>query len=186
MTVIIPIRAGKQRYEKLKIKPCQFPDCDNYFKGTGFSKYCPEHRKREYRKIIDKLHRKPVITENPNQFYKHDHASVLMITFSCALCNILFEVKIYPNIFIYPKYCDEHRNEHKRILWQKKNSNLIVPPAPIIDAIENIPIDQLPDMKNPELIEELNNTFLDYDEDVELIPEELIEPPAPKKRGKHG
>jgi hypothetical protein len=82
------------QYEKKKIKLCQFPGCDRYYDGTGFSKYCKElyqldelgnkiiidgkpvviwegHRHRKFRKEID-AKKKKIIKENPNQIYKHN------------------------------------------------------------------------------------------------------------------
>ena len=75
---------------------------------------------------------------------------------------------MYPNIFIYPKYCEEHRNEHKRLLWQKTHSNLIIPVAPVVDAAEEIPIDKLPKVKESDLICD-NEAFTDFDDDLESI-----------------
>lgn len=155
---------------RIKLKKCLYPDCQNLFQGRGFSKYCEEHRQRQYRKVIDKLNKKIIITENPNQTYRHDHSVITMITFTCVLCGSEFELRIYPNIYIYPKYCEDHRNLFKRTLWLKRNS-IYVPPIknPITEdtdiVIGGLPPD-MPQLKD--IIDE--DTFID-DGDIDLIEE---------------
>jgi hypothetical protein len=154
--------------EKIKVKPCCFPNCEEYFCGTGFSKYCPEHRKREYRKIIDKLNKKVIITENPNQFYKHDLVNPGIVKFECLLCKFPFEVMVYPNIYIYPKYCESHRNEYKRNLWIRLNPSAIeIISAPVIvETHETEKIIELPDTKTVVMDDD---TFIDYLDDFAFI-----------------
>jgi hypothetical protein len=107
---------GHQKEQK-KPKKCQYEGCDAFYMGTGFSKYCDEHRKREYHKPSknDKL------TIDHNVKYEHSNKDSVLTTFVCALdgCGKTFEIKILPNTFIYPKYCPEHRNEHKRNMFLK-------------------------------------------------------------------
>jgi len=114
--VVIPKRKKK---EKLVEKTCAFPKCDKIFYGTGASRYCKEHRSRKYRKIIDKTvvkKRKIINNLDTNQTIEHSYNEVQKVLFTCALegCNNTFEVKIFPKIFVYPKYCAEHRNHYKR------------------------------------------------------------------------
>ena len=155
------------RPEKIKLKKCCFPDCEEYFCGTGFSKYCPEHRKREYRKVIDKLNKKEVITENPNQYYKHDLVKPGIVKFECSLCKCVFEVLVYPNIFVYPKYCETHRNEYKRNLWIRLNPSAIeiIPVPVVIETTEAEKIIELPDTASAMDAD----TFIDYLDDFALI-----------------
>lgn len=114
--MVIPKRKKK---EKLVEKTCAFPDCKKIFFGTGASRYCEKHRSRKYRKIIDKTvvkKRKIVDTLDTNQTIEHSYNEVQRIQFECALdgCTNQFEVKVFPKIFVYPKYCNEHRNPYKR------------------------------------------------------------------------
>lgn len=116
----IELPKGGPKYERLKLKPCQFPGCDEYYMGTGFSKYCHEHRKRQYRKILDKKAKKAKKTpENPNQTYHADVKFPTESTFKCECCGVPFTVIVYPSITVYPKYCQTHRNEWKRKFYYK-------------------------------------------------------------------
>jgi hypothetical protein len=146
------------KYERLKLKKCKYPECNQLFNGTGFSKYCAEHRKKEYRKILDKLNKKVVIIENANQYYEHELIKPATISFNCALCKAAFDIKIYPNVFVYPKFCESHRNEYKRKLWLKMNNNIYVPE--IKEKIENeLDLD--------------SDTFIDYVDDFALIENQM-------------
>ena len=153
------------RYEKFNLKKCLYPECDQYFRGTGFSKYCDEHRKRQYRKVIDKLNKKIVVTENPNQYYKHELERPAIILFECILCKEKFEVRVYPNIFIYPKYCDVHRNEFKRQLWFNQHpefEHAIIIEAVGIEVVECINPHEVESTMEPD-------TFIDYEDDFALL-----------------
>lgn len=173
----IPERKNNLHAEKMLFKKCLFPGCDGYFQGTGYSKYCPEHRKKEHRKTIDKLKKKDTIKPNNNQYYKHDKEEISTVIFHCALCNEPFDLKVYPTIFTYPKYCPEHRNEFRRLWWMKKNG--IVPveekPEPVMKEVVELPIPD-PDIKEDVVVVD-NEVILDYDDDIELtifedLPEE--------------
>ena len=37
---------------KKYLKPCQYPGCTEEFMGIGASKYCEEHQKPKYKKIL--------------------------------------------------------------------------------------------------------------------------------------
>jgi hypothetical protein len=154
---------------KLKLKRCLYPECQNLFQGKGFSKYCSEHRQRQYRKVIDKLNKKVIITENPNQTYRHENTSITTVTFVCILCGKKFDIVVYPNIYIYPKYCEDHRNLYKRTLWLKSNS-IYVPEIKQEEIIDETQIGELPPempiLTNISAEEEL---FSDYDEDIEMV-----------------
>jgi len=114
-----------RRTKKLVEKQCSFIDldkkrCSKIFHGTGKSLYCLEHRKPKYRKIIDKdkieAKIKYIKKNTPNQTINHKYAETQTIIMKCTLegCNEEYEVKIFPNVYIYPKYCPEHRNEYRR------------------------------------------------------------------------
>jgi len=94
-------------------KKCAVPECGLIFEGGYSSKYCPNHRDPQTRE------KKKIITEHvtvKNQVLDHEYTNVKTIIENCALdgCKNQFEVKIFPKQYVYPKYCPEHRNEHKR------------------------------------------------------------------------
>lgn len=162
------------RFERINLpmKPCQFPGCKGQFHGRGYSKYCDEHRKKEYRKVIDKMNRKPAVKYNNNQRISHERSEITTEIFKCALCGEEFTVKIYPNTFVYPKYCEEHRNEYRRLQWQKTHYVPVAEPPPVYESKEKteavliIPEDTIP----------CEETIEDYDDDLEIgLFEEVLE-----------
>lgn len=126
---IVPKKSSTIHNEKLQEKKCAFPGCKKSFKGTGKSRYCPEHRKRKYRKIIDAGKKEAKLAEeeikNPNQTLKHQYTDSIIVSMKCKLegCNNNFDIKVIPNIFVYPKFCPDHRNEYKRNLFLKIGKN---------------------------------------------------------------
>jgi hypothetical protein len=124
---IVPKKSGRQHMEPLKIKNCAFPGCKIKEQMTGKGLYCVEHRKRKYRKIIDagKIAAKKAEEEliNPNQTINHNYTNPICVKMSCKLegCNKEFEIQVYPNVFCYPKFCKEHRNEFKRKMFLNRN-----------------------------------------------------------------
>lgn len=109
--------------EKKVEKVCQFPECNEVYFGTGHSKYCPEHRKSEYRKFIDQEkneeEKEKRRLSNSNQTIKHSFTECKLIKVLCPTCGRDFEVLVMPNVYVYPKYCDLHRNEWKRVMYEK-------------------------------------------------------------------
>ena len=108
MPIELP-RLGSIKKEALKPKICQYPDCGASYMGTGFSKFCLEHRKPEYKKT------KPeeVVDDRNNQIYTHNLKEAQFVTFTCV-CGKPFEVLVFPNTYVVSKYCEEHRNEFRR------------------------------------------------------------------------
>ena len=103
-----------KRRQKLVEKKCGYPDCGVTFYGIPIAKYCPKHREEKYR--IRK--RKPATSpEEQNDILKHSYCESITVVKTCALeeCDHTFPVKVLPRVYIYPKYCPEHRNEYKRL-----------------------------------------------------------------------
>jgi len=125
---IVPKKEGDLHLEKLKRKNCAFPGCKVIEAMTGKGRYCQEHRKRKYRKVIDegKVEKKKADEEtnnlNQNQIIKHDFNDSVKMVLPCQLegCQEEFTVVVYPKIFVYPKFCKEHRNEFRRELHLKR------------------------------------------------------------------
>ncbi len=107
----------------MKEKICKFPGCKEHFMGVGAAKYCDEHRKPVYRKVINMIRRdedeyemtEVEKGEKSNQIIKHTETIATDTTRTCP-CGKEFHVKLYPNIDVYPKFCEEHRNPYRREL----------------------------------------------------------------------
>lgn len=102
-----------RRKPKLREKKCAQAGCENTFFGIHAAKYCNLHRDPASRPK-----EKPVVQDVSvnNMVIEHSHTVVQTLMVNCALegCSNQFEIKVYPKQFVYPKYCPEHRNEHKR------------------------------------------------------------------------
>jgi hypothetical protein len=149
--------------EELKPKACQYPGCNDVYLGTGFSKYCDLHRQREFRRKLDAINRQKRQQNNPNMIYKHENLVADYKEFTCALpgCCVHFTIMIYPNLFIYPKFCDEHRNEWKRKLFLAQHEI-------VIDEVKEI-IEQIPDLTVPDKILGDVVDLNDVEEHIELV-----------------
>lgn len=128
---VVPKKSVDKHRETLQKKKCAFPGCKEVFLGTGKSKYCEEHRLRKYRKIIDakKLEAKKAEEElnNPNQILNHKHENAVVVKMKCQLegCNNHFEITMLPKIFVFPKFCENHRNFWKRKMFLMKNKESV-------------------------------------------------------------
>ena len=107
-----------RRRQKLVEKKCQYKGCGKVFFGIAIAKYCLEHRKDEYR-----IRKRPVYKsiKEDNSVIEHNFLYATDRISRCALagCNNKFRIKILPRQKIYPKYCEEHRNEFKRAMFIK-------------------------------------------------------------------
>lgn len=112
-------RSSVKRCEKLDIKVCQFPGCNEQFESTGKAKFCPEHRQMKYRKIIDAEKNEERKQENLkaqkiNQIINHNKFEAEQQVYNCETCNEPFTITILQGIFTYPKNCPTHRNKYQR------------------------------------------------------------------------
>ncbi len=101
------------------MKKCKFEGCDKVEMMHIQTKYCTEHRDKKYRKIIDKDKVKPKY--DSNVIIKHDYSTPTEIKMTCECCGNNYNIILYPSVNIYPKFCEEHRNEFKRLLYMKQN-----------------------------------------------------------------
>jgi hypothetical protein len=103
----------KARLPQLIEKKCTIDGCEALFQGGPSSKYCTAHRDPKTR-VKEKA--APELVTLKNQLVQHEYTNVETVIHTCALegCKEIFEVKIFPKQYVYPKYCPEHRNEHKR------------------------------------------------------------------------
>jgi len=104
----LPGRPKKQ--ERIYSKICYEPGCEREFKGYAISKYCDYHRDPKNRVRIRK-HEEEV---NKNMTFLHDYQNSVDAEFNCERCNDPYRVKIFPKIYIYPKFCERHRSINDR------------------------------------------------------------------------
>jgi hypothetical protein len=104
-------------------KVCCYPDCDVYFEGTAKSKYCEEHKKSIYRKIIDKdkiqAKKDLIISSNINKVIDHKNKDSVVADVECELCSKPFKILLISSVNVYPKFCEEHRSEHRRKMYER-------------------------------------------------------------------
>jgi len=124
MSVILSKDTNRSANQQLKDKVCGFPGCKVEFKGRGKTKYCDEHRKQKYKKILYQPKQKKQLGES-NQNIKHKFTEATDTIRTCALngCSCEFKVRLIPNQKVYPKYCNEHRNAFKREFFTKQINN---------------------------------------------------------------
>lgn len=110
------IQSKSDERKRLKLKKCL--ECGIEFKGHIISKYCDKHRKEINRiKIVKKILKK----EDTNIVIKHEKHEITKMVLNCALCHNEYEIELIPQQYIYPKFCNEHRNEYKRKIFIKNN-----------------------------------------------------------------
>lgn len=110
-----PNRYKRKTHGELIPRVCQYKECKDHFIGLRSQKYCYEHRKPEYK---SKKYYYKTEPENSNMIYEHSLNRAARISFNCECCGTPYEILVLPKIKVYPKYCVEHRNEHKRNLFK--------------------------------------------------------------------
>ena len=110
---------NKNLNKKLKSKICQESGCGKEYLGSHISKFCDFHRDPKNRKRKRKVYG----PDENNRKFKHIMKDRITMIFNCSLlgCKKEFKVKVFPGVYVYPKYCEEHRNEYKRILFNRRN-----------------------------------------------------------------
>ncbi len=123
MPVSLSKDTNRSANQQLKKKKCQFPGCTTSFMGRGKTKYCDEHRKQEYKKILYQPKKRKSLGD-ANQKIKHKFLESQDVIKECSLegCNNSYKIRIIPNQYIYPKYCEDHRNEWKREFFTQKRN----------------------------------------------------------------
>lgn len=110
--------------KKKYMKPCQYPGCKEEFMGIGASKYCEEHQKPEYKKKLIKMKEAELEAEweehsKSNTTVEHTYEKATEVDRECP-CGATFKIKLFPNVDIYPKYCEEHRSVYRRQQLEKR------------------------------------------------------------------
>jgi len=155
------------RGQKFKEKICLYPGCGKVFHGIHISKYCVEHRKDRYR---IRKRTKPEDVNLKNQTIQHKYTTVVEQTMNCALeqCENQFTIKIFPRLYVYPKFCVEHRNEYKRERYLRQIGR-----EDLIEAMkaDNGMFEISPNMRDD--LDDEDMEGLDISEDVEIEDEEI-------------
>lgn len=109
---------------KVKLKVCQEPGCGKEFWGHPITKYCELHRDMRMRKRKRRVYED---VDVKNQVFKHNFNETTQVEFTCHLegCEKKFIINVLPKQTVYPKYCEEHRNDFKRELFLRQRKNYI-------------------------------------------------------------
>lgn len=100
-----------KKKKRIKLKICQY--CGKEFWGHPIAKYCELHRDVKQR---EKTKKSPEPGDSNNRTYNHDLIEVLEENWICELegCGKSYVVKVFPKQYVYPRFCEEHRNEFRR------------------------------------------------------------------------
>lgn len=100
-----------KKKKRIKLKICQY--CGKEFWGHPIAKYCELHRDVKQR---EKTKKSPEPGDSNNKTYSHDLIEVVEETWLCELdgCGKTYVVKVFPKQYVYPRFCEEHRNEFRR------------------------------------------------------------------------
>lgn len=100
-----------KKKKRIKLKICQY--CGKEFWGHPIAKYCELHRDVKQR---EKSKKTPEPIDVNNKEFQHELLEVREVEFTCELegCGSTYTVKVFPKQFVYPRYCEDHRNEFKR------------------------------------------------------------------------
>ncbi len=111
MAMLIPKNTRKQ---KSYVKQCAYEGCNTQFIGITIAKYCKKHRQEEYR-MRKRNNTDPADTNRIIQYSKTIAERTMLI---CECCGKEFEAVLYPRQTVYPKYCNEHTNAHRRKMYK--------------------------------------------------------------------
>lgn len=106
-----------KKKKRIKLKICQY--CGKEFWGHPIAKYCELHRDVKQR---EKTKKSPEPGDSNNKTHQHDFIEVVEQSWVCELegCDKEYVVKIFPKQFVYPRFCEEHRNEFRRRNWARQ------------------------------------------------------------------
>ena len=103
-----------KKKKRIKLKVCQYPKCGREFWGHPIAKYCELHRDIKNRAKYQKKEFERVDVKN--MVFKHNYMEVLELEFLCSLegCSTAYRIKVFPKQYVYPRFCEEHRNDFRR------------------------------------------------------------------------
>jgi hypothetical protein len=106
-----------KKKKRIKLKICQY--CGKEFWGHPIAKYCELHRDVKQR---EKTKKSPEPGDSNNKTHQHEYIEVVEENWICELegCGKEYVVKIFPKQYVYPRFCEEHRNEFRRRNWARQ------------------------------------------------------------------
>ena len=65
----------------------------------------------------------PRATEDENQIILHHFTTPTSVEFRCALdgCDEMYRIMLYPGQHVYPKFCEKHRSEFRRLNFNRSH-----------------------------------------------------------------
>ena len=114
MKITLAKTPASVRNPKMITKMCQEKGCTSEFTGHPVRKYCDVHRNPKNRRRV-----RPVfddVTES-NRIIDHSFRESHDIEIKCMYkdCKNIVKIRLHPRVNVYPKYCTEHRQKHKRM-----------------------------------------------------------------------
>ena len=104
-------------------KICAFGNCKNEFVGPPAKQYCDSieyiKNKKKLRTILNRIGP----TENNMQLPPNTFKNGSVVLLKCRACDAVFHIIYDSSTLVYPKYCEKHRNEHKRKTFLKQEKN---------------------------------------------------------------
>jgi len=102
-----------KKKKRVKLKVCQEPGCGKEFIGHPIAKYCPKHQDIRNRTRKVKVFE---AVDVKNFVFEHDFADVTEIQRNCEAlgCDATYSIKIFPKQKVYPKFCEDCRNDFRR------------------------------------------------------------------------
>jgi hypothetical protein len=98
--------------------------CGDIFYAPLKTKYCSKHAKQiKLQQSKDwKSENRKIKNPDQNISINHSYTEAVHQKMKCECCGVEFEITVLPRTYVYPKYCEEHRNEFKRKMYNSKNS----------------------------------------------------------------
>lgn len=108
-----------KKKKRVKLKNCQEPGCGAEYWGHPISKYCELHRDIKNRQ---KKRKRYIPDLTINMIFNHEFKEPTKVEFECHApgCKVKYWIRAEPKLYVYPKYCEEHRNRYKRELFMRK------------------------------------------------------------------
>jgi hypothetical protein len=101
--------------KKVKLVTCQHPGCNEIFEAMPHTRFCAYHKDASTRpKAIKEV-------ESSLFIFEHNFQNTTLIERNCDCCKAPYRIDILPSTKQYPRFCELHRNEYKRILWREEH-----------------------------------------------------------------
>lgn len=100
---------------KARMMRCTYNGCENTFVAFPHARFCEYHKDPSTRPV----ERKP---EEKTMFeFKHSFNERTIIERACDCCKTQYRIEVTPGRVDYPRFCEEHHSEYKRINWRQAN-----------------------------------------------------------------